>query len=124
MQQYNQALDIDKNNALATFRTGEAFFYQKNYSAAANAFRDAVDGDLDLSYKWVEVWSHIYLGKIYDISGDRARAVNEYGKAQQTNDNTGGAQDEVKKYLAQAYSDSPAASTAPAAPAPAAPAPK
>jgi len=55
----------------------------------------------------VEVWSHIYLGKIYDIAGDRARAVNEYNKAQQTNDNTGGAQDEAQKYINQAYSDSP-----------------
>jgi hypothetical protein len=107
VQQYNQALEIDKGNPLATFRIGEAFFYQKNYSAAANAFREASDGDLDLTVKWIEVWSHIYLGKIYDISGDRARAVNEYGKAQQTNDNTGGAQDEIKKYLAQAYSDQP-----------------
>jgi tetratricopeptide (TPR) repeat protein len=122
VQQYNQALDIEKGNALATFRIGEAFFYQKNYSAAANAFRDAMDSDLDLNTKWVEVWSHVYLGKIYDISGDRARAVNEYSKAEQTNDNTGGAQDEVKKYLAQAYSDQPASAAPAAAATPAAPA--
>ena len=102
VQQYNQALDVQKNNSLALFRTGEAFFYQKNYSAAANAFRDALDGDLDPSDKWVEVWSHIYLGKIYDIAGDRTRAVNEYSKAEQTNDDTGGAQDEAQKYIAQA----------------------
>jgi hypothetical protein len=106
VQQYSQALDVQKNNSLAEFRTGEAFFYQKNYSAAANAFRDALDGDLDPSYKWVEVWSHIYLGKIYDIAGDRTRAVNEYSKAQQTNDDTGGAQGEVKKYLSQPFSES------------------
>ena len=47
IQQYSQALDLQKNNSLADFRIGEAFFYQKNYSAAANAFRDALDGDLD-----------------------------------------------------------------------------
>ncbi|HEY1866304.1 MAG TPA: M1 family aminopeptidase [Candidatus Acidoferrales bacterium] len=105
VQQYSQALDVQKNNSLAEFRTGEAFFYQKNYSAAANAFRDALEGDLDPSYKWVEVWSHIYLGKIYDIAGDRTRAVNEYSKAQQTNDDTGGAQGEVKKYLSQPFSE-------------------
>ena len=98
IQQYQQALDQQKNNALAEFRMAEAFFYQKNYSAAANGFRDALDGDIDPSFKWVEVWGHIYLGKVYDIAGDRARAVNEYSKAQQTNDNTGGAQDEAKKY--------------------------
>jgi len=105
IQQYSQALDQQKANALAEFRMGEAFFYQKNYSAAANAFRDALDGDIDPSFKWVEVWSHIYLGKIYDIAGDRARAVNEYSKAEQTNDDTGGAQAETKKYLAQPYKE-------------------
>jgi tetratricopeptide (TPR) repeat protein len=105
IQQYQQALDQQKNNALAEFRMAEAFFYQKNYSAAANGFRDALDGNIDPSFKWVEVWGHIYLGKVYDIAGDRARAVNEYSKAQQTNDNTGGAQDEAKKYLAQPYKE-------------------
>jgi Peptidase family M1 domain/TPR repeat len=107
VQQYSQALNLDPNNALADFRMGEAFFYQKNYSAAANAFRDALDANIDLNTKWVEVWSHIYLGKIYDISGDRVRAINEYSKAQQTNDNTDGAQAEAKKYLAHSYSDTP-----------------
>ncbi len=105
IQQYQQALDQQKNNALAEFRMAEAFFYQKNYSAAANGFRDALDGNIDPSFKWVEVWGHIYLGKVYDIAGDRARAVNEYSKAQQTNDNTGGAQDEAKKYLGQPYKE-------------------
>jgi predicted negative regulator of RcsB-dependent stress response len=105
LQQYSQALSLDKNNSLAEFRTGEAFFYQKNYSAAANAFRDALDGNVDPSSNWVLVWSHIYLGKIYDVAGDRTRAVNEYSKAQQLNDDTGGAQAEAKKYLAQAYSE-------------------
>ena len=105
IQQYSQALDLQKNNSLAEFRMGEAFFYQKNYSAAANAFRDALDGDLDPSYKWVEVWSHIYLGKIYDVAGDRTRAVNEYSKAQQTNDDTGGAQEEARRYITQPYTE-------------------
>ncbi len=57
-------------------------FYQKNYQAAANAFRSALGGDLDP--KWVEVWSHIYIGKIYDLLGQRERAVNEYSLAQHT----------------------------------------
>jgi Peptidase family M1 domain/TPR repeat len=112
VQQYAQALDLDHNNALANFRMGEAFFYQKNYSAAANAFRDALDGTIDLNTKWIVVWAHIYLGKIYDLSGDRVRAVNEYSKAQQTSDNTDGAQAEAKKYLAHPFSEG-AASTSP-----------
>jgi predicted negative regulator of RcsB-dependent stress response len=107
LQEYGKALDMQRNYSLAQFRMGEVFFYQKNYQAAANAFRGAIDGDMDLADKWVEVWSHIYLGKIFDISGDRTRAVNEYSRAQQTNDDTGGAQEEVKKYLASPYTERP-----------------
>ena len=29
--------------------------------------------------RWTEVWSHIALGNIFDITGQRDRAVNEYG---------------------------------------------
>ncbi len=105
IQQYQRALELQKNNSLANFRIGEAFFYQKNYQAAANAFREAAEGDLDLSYKWVEVWSHIYLGKIFDISGQRERAANEYSKAKQTNDDTGGAQAEADRYLKEPYKE-------------------
>ncbi len=105
VQQYQRALEVQKNNSLASFRMGEAFFYQKNYQAAANAFREAIDGDLDPSYKWVEVWSHIYLGKIFDIAGDRTRAVNEYSRAKQTNDDTGGAQAEAERFIAQPYKE-------------------
>ena len=103
VQQYQAALEVQKNNSLANFRMGEAFFYMKNYQAAANAFREAYGGDLDPSYKWVEVWSHIYLGKIYDLSGQRERAVNEYSKARDLNDNTGGAQEEAEKLIKQPY---------------------
>ncbi len=104
VRQYQRALDVQRNNSLGLFRMGEAFFYQKNWEAAANAFRDATEGDLDPSYKWVEVWSHIYLGKIFDVTGQRERALNEYQKAKQTNDDTGGAQAEADRYLHQPYS--------------------
>ncbi len=105
VQQYQRALEQDKANALADFRMGEAFFYQRNYAASAQSFRDALDGATDLNTKWTEVWAHIYLGRIYDIQGDRARAVNEYSKAKQTGDDTGGAQAEAEKSLKKAYSE-------------------
>lgn len=105
IQQYQRALDLQRNNSLANFRMGEAFFYQKNFQAAANAFREAIEGDLDPSYKWVEVWAHIYLGKIFDISGQRERAVNEYDKAKKANDDTGGAQAEADRYLREPYKE-------------------
>ena len=105
VQQYQRALEQDRQNALADFRMGEAFFYQRNYAAAAQSFRDALDGATDISTKWTEVWSHIYLGRIYDIQGDRTRAVNEYSKAKQTADDTGGAQAEAEKSQKKAYSE-------------------
>jgi aminopeptidase N len=105
VQQYQKALEQERQNALADFRMGEAFFYQRNYAAAAQSFRDTLDGATDLTTKWTEVWSHIYLGRIYDIQGDRTRAVNEYSKAKQTGDDTGGAQAEAEKSLKKAYSE-------------------
>src|SRR5260370_18853092 len=85
---------------------GEAFFYQKNYQAAANAFREALQTVPEPSEKWTEVWSHIYLGKIFDMLGQRERAVNEYSKAKQTNDDTGGAQGTAESFLKKAYAQS------------------
>ncbi len=76
-------------------------FLRNNYQAAANEFREALNGDQDP--EWVEVWSHINLGKIFDITGQRERAVNEYQLAVRTRDNTQDAQDEASKYLASPY---------------------
>jgi aminopeptidase N len=111
IQEYQRALDVQPTNSLAHFRMGEAMFYQKNYQAAANAFRAALGGDLDP--KWTEVWGHIYIGKIYDLLGQRERAVNEYSLAQHTNDDTAGAQQEAGRYLQKAYNgENPAPSAA------------
>jgi len=105
VQQYQRALSIQPNRSLANFRMGEAFFYQKNYQAAANAFREALATVPEPSEKWTEVWGHIYLGKIFDLLGQRERALNEYSKARQTNDNTGGAQDVVEALVKKAYTE-------------------
>ena len=105
IQQYQRALSIQPNRPLANFRMGEAFFYQKNYQAAANAFREAGQNVPEPSEKWTEVWSHIYLGKVFDLLGQRARAVNEYSKAKQTNDDTGGAQQAAEELLKKPYAE-------------------
>jgi aminopeptidase N len=110
IQEYQRALDVQPTNSLAHFRMGEAMFYQKNYQAAANAFRAALGGELDP--KWTEVWSHIYIGKIYDLLGQRERAVNEYSLAQHTNDDTAGAQREAAYYMKTPYTGENAASAA------------
>ena len=103
--QYQKALSIQPNRSLANFRMGEAFFYQKNYQASANAFREALATVPEPSEKWTEVWSHIYLGKIFDLLGQRERALNEYSKARATNDNTGGAQDVVEALVKKPYTE-------------------
>ena len=113
IQEYQHALDVQPNNSLAHFRMAEAMFYQKSYNSAANEFRAAIGGDLDP--KWVEVWGHIYMGKIYDLLGQRERAVNEYSLAQHIKDDTAGAQEEAQAYLQKPYGSTgtPTASAAP-----------
>ena len=86
LAEFNKALDINKNSSLAHYRIAEVFFLQHNYQASANAYRDSLNGDGEP--RWTEVWSHIQLGKIFDITGQRERATNEYRQAIQTNDNT------------------------------------
>jgi len=120
--QYQRALSIQPGRPLANFRMGEAFFYQKNYQASANAFREALQTVPEPSEKWTECWSHIYLGKIFDMLGQRERAVNEYSKAKQTNDNTGGCQAESERWLKKAYSEGGTSVTAPTPAEPAKPA--
>jgi predicted negative regulator of RcsB-dependent stress response len=103
--QYQRALSIQPGRCLANFRMGEAFFYQKNYQAGANAFRESLQTVCDAPEKWTEVWAHIYLGKIFDMLGQRERAVNEYSKAKQTNDDTGGAQQLADGFIKKAYAE-------------------
>jgi len=76
---------------------GEIFFAEKSFQSSANKFREALNGNL--MPKWVEVWAHVNLGKIFDTTGQRERALNEYRLAQRTRDNTRGAQDEAAEYI-------------------------
>ena len=101
LKEYQRALDTNRASSLANYRVGEVFFLQNNYQSAANAFREALNGDLQPA--WVEVWAHINLGKIFDVTGQRERARNEFQLALRTKDNTQGAQEEAAKYIDQAY---------------------
>ena len=99
--EFQKALDANPQSSLADYRIGEVLFSQRNFQASANAYRDALRGDGDP--RWTEVWSHIQLGKIFDVTGQRDRAVNEYRQAVQTNDNTQGALNEARLYLQKPY---------------------
>ena len=101
LAEFNKALDQNKNSSLAHYRVAEIFFTQRNYQSSANSYRSSINGNGDP--RWTEVWSHVQLGKIFDITGQRERAINEYRQAIQTNDDTFGALEEARKYLAKAF---------------------
>jgi hypothetical protein len=101
LAEYQKALEANSQSSLASYRIGELLFTQRNYQASVNAYRDALRGDGEP--RWTEVWSHIQLGKIFDLTGQRDRAVNEYRLAVQTNDNTQGAVNEARQYLQKPY---------------------
>jgi aminopeptidase N len=101
LKEYQKALETKRNSSLANYRVAEVYFLQQNWQLAANQFREALNGDLEP--KWTEVWAHINLGKIFDVTGSRDRAVNEYNLAIRTKDDTQGAQEEAAKYLKTPY---------------------
>lgn len=101
LEEYQKALDINRASSLAHYRVAEVFFILRNYQSAANSFREALNGDLEPS--WTEVWSHISLGKIFDVTGQRDRAVNEYQQAVRTRDESQGALDQANEYLKTPY---------------------
>jgi len=89
-------------NAEEHLRSGLALAAQHDYQAAANEFRAAVSSDLIPA--WVAVRTHVELGKIFDLTGQRDRAVNEYRQAKDLGDDTGEAQAEASRYLVTPYS--------------------
>jgi aminopeptidase N len=101
LKEYQKALEVNRNSSLGHYRVAEIFFLQNNYQSAANEFREVLNGDLEP--KWTEVWTHINLGKIFDITGQRERAVSEYNQAIRTKDNTQGAMEEAAKYVREPY---------------------
>jgi hypothetical protein len=102
IREYEKATQLNPRTSIAHYRLGEVFFEQRNLSTAANSFRDALNGDRKPD--WVETWIHIYLGKIYDVLGQRQRALAEYQKAFNTKVDYNGAQAEAQKYLKETYS--------------------
>jgi hypothetical protein len=82
-------------------RIGELLFKQRNYQASANCYRSALQGDCEPG--WTIVWSHVQLGKIFDVTNQRMRAEKEYRMAVQTHDNTRGAITEAEQLLQEPY---------------------
>jgi hypothetical protein len=101
LAEFQKALEANPSSSLANYRIGELLFKQRNYQASVNSYRDALRGDGEP--RWTECWSHIALGEIFDITGQRDRAVGEYRLAVQTNDNTQGCVNEGRQWLTKPY---------------------
>jgi tetratricopeptide (TPR) repeat protein len=105
--EYKSALALEPTSSLASYRLGEIYFQMRNYQSAEDAFRAALNGDGVPA--WVEVWSELQLGKIFDASGQRDRAINEYREAIETHDDTSGAVTLASDYLKHPYAPPPGA---------------
>ena len=100
-EKYRKELEASPRSSLTLFRLAECLWLRKDPGGAANEFREALVGDLQPP--WTKVWSHVNLGKIFDTTGQRERALDQYQLAEETKDNTKGAQDEVAKYRKSPY---------------------
>jgi hypothetical protein len=94
---YLNELKLSPHSSLANYCIAELRLQQREYQASVNAFRDALRGD---GYPaWTKVWSYIQIGKVFDITAQRERAVAQYQLAIQTGDNTDGAINQARELL-------------------------
>ena len=92
---YWNQLKSSPHSSVASYCMAELLLQQRQYQASVNAFRDSLRGD---GYpEWTKVWSHIQIGKIFDVTGQRERAVAQYQLAIQTGDNTDGAINQARE---------------------------
>ena len=111
LTEYQKAVKANPQSSLAHYCVAVVLFSQEldrppnwwsgGYQASANAYRGALHGDGNP--KWTKVWSYIGLGKIFDVTDQRERAVAQYQLAVQTNDNSRGAVDEARELLQKPY---------------------
>ena len=98
---YQKQLQENPQSSLTYYQIAKVMFAQRRYQASANACRSALRGDGYPS--WTKVWSHIQLGGIFDITGQRDRAVMEYKLALKTEDDTRDALDVARSLLQKPY---------------------
>ncbi len=94
---YSDDLESTPRSSLAKYCMAEILLQKRNYQASVNAYRDSLAGDGNPV--WTKVWSHIQIGKVFDVTRQRERAVREYQLAMQTGDNTDGAIKQARELL-------------------------
>jgi predicted TPR repeat methyltransferase len=91
------SLAMAQPGALEQYNLAEQFFDRNDLNSAANAYREALlaaGGP-----QWIRVWSHVQLGRIFERTGQRDRAVAEFCSALATGDDFRGALPEAKRYF-------------------------
>ena len=84
-------------SSLARYCIAEFLLEKHDYQASVDAYRDSLAGDGNPV--WTNVWDHIQIGKIFDITRQRERAVAQYQLAIETGDNTDGAINQARELL-------------------------
>jgi len=84
LEPYQRQIAANPASSLPHYEIALTYFGIGNYQAAALAFRDALAGDLQP--RWIEVWSHIHLGMIFEVTSQPERARREYQLALETGD--------------------------------------
>ena len=104
-QTYQDQIRANPSDSLAHYLLGDLYLQGKNYRSATNEFREALNGNLEP--KWIEVWSHLNLARIFELIGQHDRTVDEYRQAAATADNTFNAQDLVHRFFQRGRGDPP-----------------
>ena len=84
-------------SSLARYCIAEFLLEKHAYQASVDAYRDSLAGDGNPA--WTKAWSHIQIGKIFDVTRQRERAVAQYQLAIETGDNTDGAINQARELL-------------------------
>jgi tetratricopeptide (TPR) repeat protein len=101
---YENDLKAHPRSSLANYCEGELLLALGGYQASVTAYRASLAGDGDAT--WTKVWSHIEVGKIFDLTGQRERAVDQYQQALRTGDNTGNAMELARDLLQHPFEQS------------------
>lgn len=95
-----ESLKANENSARAYFVLAKVASFKGDMEGAQADFQKAADSGKD---PHVVAWSHIYLGRIYDIQGERDDAVAQYKAALATGDAPPDAKTAAEHGLQQAY---------------------
>ncbi len=93
-------LESAGKNAQALYGLARVASLEKDPERAKELFRQALDASPD---PHVRAMSHIYLGRIEDLFGDREQAVNHYREALAAGDTTPGAKEAAEKGLKESF---------------------